>query len=272
MEEELQPYQFLETDYNRYSFLLKSNKTTAKYIGPHCSAQLCMTRPIGRDHRLILKILGSGGHIDFTTCDTVSLLANDKHLNCFCGAHCCTGRHVASTKIIKAESQVIMRRTADNRIEAVISDLSGRSSTEHLEMDVAANVPLVPVITVWKSWTNIQIIPDETGLQSVRSQINALQAAAIAKHVLGVTAADWDDLRSVVRSTASRQDLQTQQMDQLTQYQASQIQSLAQQISELTQQVQLLQNQVEQMKVGFPPVTSPSGTSATSVLSARRKS
>ena len=34
LEAELQPYQFLETDYNKAAFTLTNDKTTASYIGP----------------------------------------------------------------------------------------------------------------------------------------------------------------------------------------------------------------------------------------------
>ena len=43
MEAELQPYQFLETDYNKAAFILTNDKTTAKYIGTSDYAWLAMT-------------------------------------------------------------------------------------------------------------------------------------------------------------------------------------------------------------------------------------
>ena len=199
MEEELQPYQFLQTDYNKASFTLTNDKTTASCIdGDVYGYYLSMTRSIGRDHRLILKILGSRDvRFNFTTCDTASLLTNDKHLNHLCGTDCCNGRNVTDAKTIRGESFVIMRRTSDNRIEAVVSDASGSSITELWDMDVTADVPVLPVVNFCKEWQNVQILPDETGLQSVRSQIDALQAAVIAKHVLIALRTNWNNWKAL---------------------------------------------------------------------------
>ena len=77
-----------------------------------------------------------------------------------------------------------IRRTTDNKIEAVVSDASGGLITELWDMDVSSDVPVVPVVFVFVdvgTWKDIQILPDETGLRSVRSQINALQAKAKAE-------------------------------------------------------------------------------------------
>ena len=293
MESELQPYQFLQTDYNKKAFTLTNDKTTAKNIryvrykasggdfkwwdiDSHDCAYLSMTRPIGRDHRLILKILGSAGslgfetdvHLYFTTCDTASLLANDKHLIEFCGAGRCHGQRVTKKKAINTGSQVIITRTTDNRIEIVVIDASGGSSTEHVttdepvvpvisfrkiyqyieilpdeaglrsqihalkaaaivisnasgglrtefwDVEIAAEVPVVPVVLVCKSWQNIQILPDETGLQSVLSQIVAFKAIAQQKRhdILTAIGADWNDLRSDVQSTTNKLDQQINQL------------------------------------------------------------
>ena len=83
--------------------------------------------------------------IGFTTCDTASLLANDKHLTSWCGSDVCSGRWVTGVRM-KSGSQVSIRRTTDNRIEAVVSDASGGTSTEFWNMDVAADVPVRPVV------------------------------------------------------------------------------------------------------------------------------
>ena len=211
---ELQRYQFLETDYNKAAFTLTNDKTTASYVGPDDRACLAMTRPLGRDHMLILKIIGVGDFtLNFTTCDTASLLANDQHLNKWCGAGRCSGRMATHTKVrgklsgdhqllhihpvlrlawfvsapIEAVahtaallcstkpgpgSQLSIRRTTANRIEVVVSNANGYSSTNLLDMDVTADVPVVPVVRISKK-QKLQILPDEAGLQSVLSQINA---------------------------------------------------------------------------------------------------
>ena len=287
----MQPYQFLHTDYNKTAITLTNNKTTAKYIGTASGAFLAMTRPIGCDHRLILKIRGSGDvRLNFTTCDTACLLANEKHLFSWCGAQMwsdvCSGRMVTGVNPIRSGSQVSIRRTADNRIEAVVSDASDGTRTEFWNMDVAADVPVVPVVVVLKKWESIGILPDEAGLQSVRSENRSLKdvAAAIAKQkrhdVLTAVVADWKELRSVVQSTQSKLDqqneLQDQLMKSLIQSQGEKMQIIQDQVSSLKSElsadhdhkihvlenaareqselISSLQDQVEQMKVGSPPV------------------
>ena len=309
LEAELQPYQFLETDYNKATFTFTNDKTTASCSSPDGYAYLAMTRPIGRDHRLILKILGLDDvYLWLTTCDTASLLANDKHLLHYCGSNACSGRKVTDEKKIRSGSQVSIRRTTDNKIEAVVSDASGGLITELWDMDVSSDVPVVPIIYVWRKWKDIQILPDEAGLRSVRSQIDALQAkaeaeaeaeaeakaeaeAAIAEQkrqeVLAAIAANWDDLRSVVQSTANKLDLLIQSegekmrfiqdqvsgmksdMEQLIHPLQTELSALKSELSadhenktqdlenvikEQSDRICSLQDQMEQMKVGSPPV------------------
>ena len=222
LEAELKPYQFLETSYNKAAFTLTNDKTTASCIGTCGVACLAMTRPIGRDHRLILKIEGFefdlisfDAWICFTTCDTADL-ANDRHLSNWCDKGC-TDRLATGRKTMTLGSQATIRRTPDNRIEVVVSDANGLSSTEHWDMDVTADVPVVPLVFVFsKSRRNIQILPDEEGLQIVRSQIDALQAATQKRHeVLSAVVANWNDLRSVVQSTANKLDQQINQQNQM---------------------------------------------------------
>ena len=49
MEAELEPYQFLQTDYNKNVFKFTNDKTTASYIGPDDGALLSMGAGIGDD-------------------------------------------------------------------------------------------------------------------------------------------------------------------------------------------------------------------------------
>ena len=166
MDAELQPYRFLRTDYNKQDIILSNDKTTASYSGSDGGGWLAMTRPIGRDHRLILKIQGSKYvyptyvRLFFTTCDTASLLENGKHLIKKCGEGVCTGRRVTDQKKIREGFQVTIRRTTDNRIEAVVCDPSESSSTELWDMDVTTDVAVMPVLYVYRK-CSIQILPDE---------------------------------------------------------------------------------------------------------------
>ena len=283
MEAELQPYQFLQTDYNKSVFEFTNDKTTASYSGAsNKAACFSMTRPIGCDHRLILNIVGVDNVcLWFTTCDTASLLANDKHLLHYCGSDVCSGRMVTDMRL-SCGSQVIIRRTTDNRIEAVVRDASDGTSTEFRNLDVAADVPVVPVVFVHKNYGCIGILPDEAGLQSVRSQIEAATAMKrqLRHDVLTAVVADWNELRSVVQSTQSKLDqqneLQDQLMKSLIQSQGEKMQLIQDQVSSLKSElsadhdhkihvlenkireqselISSLQDQVEQMKVGSPPV------------------
>ena len=102
-----------------------------------------------------------------------------------------------------------IRRTTDIRIEAVHSDASSGSSTELWDLDVIADVPLVPVVyVIRKSWHDFYILPDEAGLLSVRSQIKASKKSANSKperhNVSTATGEDWNDLTSVVSSPANK--------------------------------------------------------------------
>ena len=183
MEADLQPYQFLETDYNKETFTLTNKNTMAKYNAPHGGGWLAMTRPIGRDHRLILKILGSDDvYLNFTTCSKASLLAN-QHLN-GCRDDISCGRVVAE-KTIRTGSQVSMRRTTGNRIEAVIRDASGDSSKELWDTRLFLDVPVVPMVCLRTTRHNIQILPDETGLRSIAAQIKTLTLAQLVVTAMG---------------------------------------------------------------------------------------
>ena len=217
MEAELRPYKFMETEYNKESFCLTNDETTASYIGTSDFAYLSTTRPIGRDHRLILNILGiEDVLIHFTKCDT--LLTNSKHLMDRCGLRRCNGQNVTALKEMKAASVVSIRRTEINEIEAVVSDDRGGSSIEHYGIGVTADEPVVPVILVRKRWEEIQILPDEAGLWSVRSQIALRTHASDAVTTDG---SDSADLKSLVQTLERKHDqqfqLQLHLFDQLTQ-------------------------------------------------------
>ena len=279
MEAELQPYQFLETDYSRKAFTLTNDKMTASYVlmpadgvnGAHCGPfglfsmpqmqiqlqgqmqvltrppgpvnsnvgpYLSMTRPIGRDHRLILKIDGSDVAVSFTTCTTASLMADENHLKKLSPAV-----HVSGMNATKRASQVSIRRTTDNRIEVVVSDYSGGSNTSFCDVSVAAGVPLVPAIAMCYGKA-VKILPDEEGLQIVRSQIDALQVAEQKRHEL-VTAivTDWSDLRSAVQSTASKRDQQTEEHDQSARTRASDVVRMKS-LSQIREKMQLVLDKV----------------------------
>ena len=153
MDAELDPYQFLGTYYNKKAFTLSNDKTTASYIGSDDSACLAMTRPIGHEHRLILNLHGPDDvDLYFTTCDAASLLANSKHLINWCGSDYCIGRHVPVGRALSEGSQLNIRRTTDNRIEIVVIDASGGSSTEHVTTDE----PVVPVISFRKIYQSMK--------------------------------------------------------------------------------------------------------------------
>ena len=262
MEAELQPYQFLQTDDNKEAFALTNDKTTSSYVSCVGDGWLALTRPIGRDHRLILNISKINIMLQFTTCGTASLLANDKHIRDSCGASLRSRQQVTDAKRIKAgTTQAIIRRTTDNRIEAVLSDASGGLSTEFWDLLVAADVPVVPEILTCQK-RPIHILPDEAGLQIVRSQIEALQA----KHVLTAiqVGAHWNDLRSVVQSTASKVDPQI--LDQQLRCREKKMLSLQEMVfavldqqdqlvrsraSVVTQMESLIQYQSERMQLGI---------------------
>ena len=275
MDAELEPYQFLQTYYNKKTFALSNDKTTASSIGKHQFAYLATTRPIGREHRLILKILGleqTDICLMFTTCDTASLLANDKHLTQWCGAGCCTGRLVSRVMYITTGSQMTVRRKTDNMIEVVVIDASGGSSTELWDTDVAADVPVVPVMCFRKIWQNIQILPDETGLRTILSQFLIVKQKCHKENE--------DDLRSVVQSTTSKLSQRIQRQEEKMQFMQPQVSRIEQHIlsvrteyfalkSDHQQKTQFLElaiglqsdlinsliNQVAQMKagIGSPP-------------------
>ena len=257
MEAELEPYLFLQTDYNKNVFKFTNDKTTASCIEPDGYAYLATTRPIGRDHRLILKILGSKVVVErdlyFTTCDTASLLANDKHQVHWCGSDVCSGRMVTGGKI-RPGSQVSIRRTTDNRIEAVVSGGSGGTSTEFWNMEVAADVPVVPVVFLFNR-ESFGILPDETGLQSVRCQIEA--ATAKKRHdVLTAVVADHEHktqvLENMIREQkeiiSSLQDQMSSLKSELSADHDHKTHVLENAVREQSELISSLQDQVELMK------------------------
>lgn len=135
LEAELVPYKFLRTSYNTDAYDVSHDDTIVTEREGKSGA-LFLSRPVGRLHRLILKIGKSKSEnplmITFTTCSIENIKSDAKHLLQSCDETCGSRVKVSSSSItegrrfvapkLKEGSMVTIVREDDKSIEVEVDD------------------------------------------------------------------------------------------------------------------------------------------------------
>ena len=250
MEDDTEPYFFVETDYNKTAFTLNENKTAAT-LNQSSWAMIHASRPLGCSHRLIIKSMNADiaasddAYLHFTSCTGESLRKNSHHLNGYCSESVCGGVDMFEFSIgMKKGSSVTISRTAGNKCLAVFSD---PPAEKLLDINVNAGVPIIPVLYFGATSQKLEIMSDE-------SYLNQIQALKLEKQnkrqILVDLCSDIQEMKSLMAATTAKLDLQ---IDQLVQNQVMEAKEMKLKISEQEEQISEQLQQIASMKVGSAP-------------------